>query len=215
MNNVLVRKLNDTDPEVSQLSSILDRENVPFNSVSCANWSEYPYKPDVKFRIAHNGTNILLNYRVEESDIKAVCKDDNGKVWEDSCVEFFISFNGTDYYYNIESNCIGRILVATGIDKHNRKSIPVNIVNLIDRWSSLGNLPIENKSGKWELSLIVPVDVFSINKISTFNGLHAKGNFYKCGDKLQTPHFLSWNPIENEKPDFHLPQFFGELFFSY
>ncbi len=41
-----------------------------------------------------------------------------------------------------------------------------------------------------------------------------KANFYKCGDELQTPHFLSWNPIEIEKPDFHRPDFFGTLRFE-
>ena len=39
-------------------------------------------------------------------------------------------------------------------------------------------------------------------------------NFYKCGDKLQTPHFLSWNPIDLEKPNFHCPEFFGMLRFK-
>ena len=38
--------------------------------------------------------------------------------------------------------------------------------------------------------------------------------FYKCGDKLQTPHFLSWNPIDLPKPDFHCPAFFGLLQFD-
>ena len=36
-------------------------------------------------------------------------------------------------------------------------------------------------------------------------------NFYKCGDKTDTPHFLSWNPVEVASPDFHRPEFFGEL----
>jgi hypothetical protein len=76
-------------------------------------------------------------------------------------------------------------------------------------------LPIENKSGKWELSLVIPIDVFLLNKLNTLDGLDAKGNFYKCGDNLKVPHFLSWNPIENEKPNFHLPQFFGKILFSY
>jgi hypothetical protein len=41
-----------------------------------------------------------------------------------------------------------------------------------------------------------------------------KANFYKCGDELQTPHFLSWNPIEIDQPDFHRPDFFGTLEFE-
>ena len=38
-----------------------------------------------------------------------------------------------------------------------------------------------------------------------------KGNFYKCGDKTEIPHFGMWSPIDSEKPNFHQPQFFGEM----
>ena len=43
------------------------------------------------------------------------------------------------------------------------------------------------------------------------NVLDFKGNFYKCGDETKTPHYGSWNPIENPTPDFHRPEGFGEL----
>ena len=49
---------------------------------------------------------------------------------------------------------------------------------------------------------------------SSLDGQTIKANFYKCGDELQTPHFLSWNPINIEKPDFHRPDFFGSLEFE-
>jgi hypothetical protein len=214
MNHLLIKKLHGLNPKASELSFIFDEEHIPFHPVSHANWTAYPYKPEVHFRVAHNGKHIFLNYKVEESDIKAVCDSDNGKIWEDSCVEFFISFNDDNLYYNIECNCIGKILAATGADRHNRIPVPAGLVNRIDRWSSLGDLPVENQSGKWELSLIIPIDVFSIHTINTLDGLQAKGNFYKCGDNLEIPHFLSWNPIHSENPNFHLPAFFGKLLFE-
>lgn len=33
-------------------------------------------------------------------------------------------------------------------------------------------------------------------------------NFYKCGDDLPAPYYLSWNKIIAPKPDFHYPDFF-------
>ena len=36
-------------------------------------------------------------------------------------------------------------------------------------------------------------------------------NFYKCADKTKRPHFVSWQPIDLPNPDFHCPEFFGEL----
>ena len=41
--------------------------------------------------------------------------------------------------------------------------------------------------------------------------MRAKANFYKCGDKLPVPHFLSWKPINVPAPDFHLPCFLETL----
>jgi hypothetical protein len=45
-------------------------------------------------------------------------------------------------------------------------------------------------------------------------GKTCRANFYKCGDDLPEPHFLSWNNIIADKPDFHLPQYFGTLTFE-
>ena len=214
MSPLSVKKLNYTKITASELSFIFDKEQIPFHPVACVNWVDYPYKPDVKFRIAHNGTGILLNFQVEESDIQAVCTEDDGKVWEDSCVEFFIAFPHHDFYTNIECNCIGKILAKARTDKQNILSAPFNLPGCIERWSSLGNLPVANLSGKWEVSLIIPIEVFLFNEIHALDGVLAKGNFYKCGDMLKTPHFLSWNPIKTVQPDFHLPEFFGEIYFS-
>ena len=46
------------------------------------------------------------------------------------------------------------------------------------------------------------------------DGKEIRANFYKCGDELDKPHYLSWNPINLEKPNFHCPEFFGTLFFE-
>src|SRR5688500_16662782 len=64
-------------------------------------WPSYPYKPNVQFSIAHTGDHIFLKYYVREKAIRAAAGNVNGKVWEDACVEFFISFDHTGYY-NLE-----------------------------------------------------------------------------------------------------------------
>ena len=214
MTRLTVKKVRNPKITASELSFIFDNEQIPSHPITCVNWVDYPYKPDVKFRIAHNGTTIFMNFQVEESDIQAVCAEDGGKVWEDACVEFFIAFPHHDFYTNIECNCIGKIVATARVDKQNCLSAPFNLVNRIERWSSLGCLPVANLSGKWEVSLIIPLEVFLLNEIHTLDGIQAKGNFYKCGDKLKIPHFVSWNPIKSEQPNFHLPEFFGEICFS-
>jgi len=211
---LLVQRIKWNNPTAEELSFQFDKLAVPFHRIDTINWKSYPYCPEVSFRIAHNGEAILLNYRINERDIKAVCNQDNGRIWEDSCVEFFISFTeGT--YYNIECNCIGKILIGKGSGRReDRIRLPETLLQHVDRWSSLGNSPVENRSGDWEVSLIIPKEIFYPEIVSTFNNVKARGNFYKCGDRLQTPHYLSWNPIQSEIPNFHLPEFFGQLRFE-
>ena len=48
-------------------------------------------------------------------------------------------------------------------------------------------------------------------KVDYVSGYTFKGNFYKCGDETDYPHFGMWNPVGTEKPDFHRPEYFGEL----
>lgn len=213
MKQLWVQKIDWRNPKAEKLSEQLDKANVPFQRIDTVNWETYPYCPETSFRIAHNGEAIFLNYQVNEADIKAVCDRDNGRVWEDSCVEFFISFNEGSYY-NIECNCIGKILIGKGAGKEGRISLSDVLLKRVNRWSSLGDLAVENRSGKWEVSLIIPDEIFFPEMTHLFDNAKARGNFYKCGDCLQTPHFLSWNPIQSETPDFHRPEFFGELRFE-
>jgi hypothetical protein len=213
MKQLLIQKINWDFPKAEELSSQLDKASIPFHRIDTVNWAAYPYCPEAIFRIAHNGEAIFLNYRINESDIKAVCNYDNGRIWEDSCVEFFVSFDDNSYY-NIECNCIGKILIGKGSGRNEQIPLPEVLLKSVERWSSLGNMPLENRSGDWEVSLIIPKTIFYPQITKTFENLKAKGNFYKCGDCLQTPHFLSWNPIKTDKPNFHCPEFFGTLLFE-
>ena len=59
--------------------------------------------------------------------------------------------------------------------------------------------------------LVIPAECYFHHQITDLSGMTIRANFYKCGDKLQQPHFLSWNPISTPRPNFHVPQFFGTL----
>ena len=50
---------------------------------------------------------------------------------------------------------------------------------------------------EWQLSLVIPAKALWFgHTIDTLDGLVIGANFYKCGDKLPEPHFVSWNAIE-------------------
>ena len=202
--------------QLQDVPALLDAKGVEFVAIDNNNWaSDFPYAPKVEFRIAHTGNSIVLNYRVAEDSVRAVAADD-GNVWEDSCCEFFSVPAGDDIYYNIECNCAGHMLIGCGPERENRERALQQVLDTVKRWSSLGNVPFDEKDAPsvWQLVLVVPVSAFYNHKIADISGTTIRANFYKCGDKLRKMHFLSWNPINVPKPDFHCPKFFGEVEFE-
>ena len=211
-----VKKLNRTVADAQGVPSALDRAGIEFIPINTVNWEAYPYRPEVEFRIAHSDEAIHLHYRVSEKSARAKYGEDAGKVWTDSCVEFFSIPGGDNIYYNLECNCIGTILLAAGSERNDREMASVETMKKVLRWSSLGTKTFDEKIGscRWELALIVPYAVFFKHRIVSLDKQLIRANFYKCGDELKTPHFLSWNPIQTNQPDFHRPEFFGELYFE-
>ena len=216
MKNLVIKKIETGAVEASAVPALFDAQGIEWNAIACVNWAEFPYQPEVKFRAAHTGDAILLHYRVTEACVRAVAVADDGRVWEDACVEFFLSPEGNDFYYNFECNCATKLLLHGGPAGGERPTASEEVLKSVKRWSSLGTEPFEERVGEctWEVALVIPASAIFRHEIETFNGKTMRANFYKCGDKLQTPHFLSWAPIELPKPKFHCPEFFGELMFE-
>lgn len=213
MKELIVKKVSMANVPVESVPALLDKERVDFQPVNTVNWAEYPYCPDVEFRIAHTDDAILLHYKVKEASVRAVAGKDNGPVWEDACVEFFSVPAADGVYYNVECNCVGRLLIGAGAGRDNRRHAPQEVLDKVQRWSSLGSEDFEERVGdcSWEIALVIPYSAFFLHDIRSLDGKTVRANFYKCGDKLQTPHFLSWNPIGLPSPNFHCPEYFGTL----
>jgi len=188
-------------------------EQLPIHIIDQLPWNAYPYKPHTTFKIAYNDEAILLNYEVLEKNIRINSFQSNDPIWEDSCVEFFISFQ-EGFYYNLEFNALGIALVGYGsTQKSSRKYLPDTIIEKIKSFSSI-ETKMDEEGVRWNLSLHIPLDVFFQEKIQSFRGIRCGANFYKCGDLLPSPHFLSWSPIKSTEPNFHLPEFFGIIEFE-
>lgn len=185
-------------------------------SIDITPWSTDEDKPTVHFAIAHDGTHIYIRYTVQENSIIAKATVNNGAVWKDSCVEFFITPENDAVFYNFEINCIGTKLLYAGKTRNNRTPANDATINKIIAESTLGNKPFDEKFGTfdWTMTVVIPVECFFQHNIKTIKGKTCRANFYKCGDGLTNPHYLSWNNIETLKPDFHTPQYFGEITFE-
>ncbi len=138
----------------------------------------------------------------------------NDPVYKDSCVEFFIAFGDEKGYYNFEFNSVGTALCGYGEGKNNRQDLPVAIIATIDTLSTMEQQDNEAGLCNWELTLFFPISVFVHHSINDLTEQKCRVNFYKCGDELPEPHFLSWAPVKHPYPEFHLPEFFGSVVFS-
>lgn len=206
-------KFNDVELEqASELLEVYGKSDI----VECLNWpKEYPYRPITLFYIARSNDAILLKYTVKGTMLRAVYTNDQDPVYEDSCVEFFCKLPDSDKYMNFEFNCIGTCQ-ASKRKGRTEDVVPYSVDELkqIIRFPSMGRRAFNEMEGmfEWELTVKIPFLLMGIDA----NNLPEKllGNFYKCADGTDSQHFVSWSPIQTENPDFHRPEFFGELYFE-
>ena len=201
-------------PGMEEISARLDEQKGRL-LIDTINWNGYDYKPDVALSIAYSDHEIFLKYYITENYFKAEKTDINQKVCEDSCVEFFVSPEDDGIYYNMEFNAIGTCLLGIGTNRANNKRIEPDIISKIRRLTSAGTEPFREKTGvyAWTITVAIPYEVFSHHQIKDLQGKIFRANFYKCGDKLTVPHYVTWNPVGTEKPDYHQPEHFGLLKF--
>ena len=185
--------------------------------IACCNWPEsYPNAPKVSFRMFHTGALLLLRFDVEEQCTAARVAEDNGRVWTDSCVEFFLAPGDEEGYYNFETTCIGRMLLGYRRTHADAVHAPAAIMERIARTPTLGSEPFAERTGdnRWRVTLAIPPEALFRHTIADWSGLEARMNLYKCGDELSQPHFLSWQPIATPRPNFHVPEFFARMKFE-
>ncbi len=207
----------DLDPvgaSIDEISEKLDKLNVriPIDEI---NWEEFDYLPDVRFSMAYTEKAILLKYYVNEKYFTAEKTETNQNVYEDSCVEFFVSPDDDGIYYNLEFNAIGTCLMGSGSERAGRQRGNPSLISEIRRKTKPLNNIRQSADGlySWELTLAVPLKVLFRHSIGRLRGKTFRANFFKCGDKLEIPHYVTWNPVNTPKPDFHRPEFFGNLKF--
>ena len=165
-------------------------------------WKKYPCPYHTFMQLLYSENAIYVHLSTKETELRAVNNKRNSPVWEDSCMEFFFSPDCDDIrYINIEINPIGTLLIYICEDR-NSYEIPC-----VDE--KIFNIKTIITNDGWEIFYQIPFSFITthFNKIS--KNIH--GNFYKCGDKTEHPHFGCWQPIAWPVPNFHLPEFIGEI----
>lgn len=187
------------------------RDRLESHPIDCVNWPAYPYAPRVTFRIAHSDEVLAIMFEVEEEHIRGLNTESNGAVWEDSCVEFFVANPAGEGYFNFELNAIGTLLAAVRTSRECATHFEAERLSAVRRYTSFEHKEVDVcESNSWYAVEMIPFALLG----SQSPPKNLRANLYKCGDKLQQPHFLSWSPITLDKPNFHCPEFFGTLTFE-
>ena len=179
------------------------------------------FKPTVQAKMMYDDANVYVIFKVNDRYVRCVANEINGRVWEDSCVEFFFSpdTNLPDQYFNLEINCGGTPLMNYHITprKGNADLQPDDIKKVeIAHSMPLRVDPEITEPVTWTVEYRIPLAV--LEKVSNVTrpkqGVTWRANFYKCADKSSNPHWITWSPVVNDKPNFHLPKYFGTLEFQ-
>ena len=199
--------------DVLDLSSVgFLMEKAQRESIDVINWEEYSYKPIVAFDIARSKVNLYIRYFVKGNSLKALYETDGSPVYQDSCVEFFMKRVNDPNYYNFEFNCIGTCDAARRTSRDIKTSLSQEEYKSIIRLPSVRRRAFEEIKGihTWNLIVVIPLKLMGLDP----SNLPEKilGNFYKCANETMNPHFVSWSPIDLPEPNFHCPEFFGEIY---
>jgi hypothetical protein len=105
--------------------------------------------------------------------------------------------------------------VEFGPGRGNRTKLPPTLIRKIKAQTVISSLQeVSEGMVRWELTLVIPFELFAYHSITSLKGKASRANFHKCGDDMAEPHYVVWNNIESENPDYHLPKFFGKLTFE-
>lgn len=166
------------------------------------------YRPYCEARLMLlEGQGFLLRMLCREENPRVTVREADGPVFKDSCMEFFVNFapERSGIYLNMEFNAAPALLCRMGESRNDRQNIPEALPR-----PELRALKI--KDG-WGAELLVPFELIEgiYGPCEFKRGSVLRGNFYKCGDETRPPHYGMWSEVISPVPDFHRPEYFGEL----
>lgn len=182
---------------------------------------EPAHQPKAQAKVAYDDRYIYLIWKIEDQYVLARRTQHKQDVWRDSCAEFFFTPGGDPLergYFNLETNCAGVKLLEAHIPSKKRENFTAeDFASIVTANSLKGPIdPEMDKPTTWTLEYKIPFSLLErVIKIERPGpGVTWRANFYKCADQSSHPHWITWAPVTNPKPSFHLPKYFGILEFE-
>ncbi len=165
-------------------------------------WGSRKEDTDVQLTLFKSDGNLCFEFSVREKELRRMVWDDQGRVWEDSCMELFISPD-REHYFNFEFSASGALRIGYGTSRTDRTPVSDELIKSVRRKVTIAENT--NKVSRYTLAGEIPMKKFGLDVSVLYM------NAYKCGDMLKEPHFISLFPIDLPSPDFHQIRFFGEV----
>lgn len=189
-------------------------------SIDEYSWYTAGLKQDTTAAVLYDDDALYLLFVCDDRHISAVETRPNGDVYKDSCVEFFVAFGseGSGSHLNFEANCCGTVHMGFGSGHEARRLAPTEVLDAVRVKTSIPT-PTKAESPTdegWWLAAKIPFS--AISKLVGFEVAPKSGgvwraNLYRCGG-LTDPQYAAWNRLDCPEPDYHRPEFFGNLTFE-
>ena len=180
------------------------------------------FKPKVQAKMVYDKDNLYVIFRVDDKYVKSITDRNNGPVYRDSAVEFFFASDVENslVYFNIETNCGGKVLFH-----HNNPADRSKNIRLTD--DDIAQLEIAHSMPSivdpeitdeitWTIEYKVPIALLKKHSTVTSpaKGVEWRANFYKIAEITSNPHYITWSKIDRPRPNFHVPENFGRIIFK-
>ena len=181
-------------------------EAVPALTLKHAPWLE-ANSVSATAQLCHSADTLFLRMEAREAPVVATLTGLLDPVCCDSCLEFFLApLPGDQRYLNFEVNPLGTLCLGFGAQR------PTRVRQVVKNPGMFRIEPFFTPDG-WGFTMEIPLHFLRLYfPEATLSG-SAACNFYKCGDKTPSPHFLAWSPLSSDTPDFHRRQDSGTLNF--
>ena len=171
-------------------------------------WDINGYCPRTEFHLNVDSNGFIIRAIVTEHNPRREETQNQGQICQDSCVEWFVNFlpDKCDRYFNFEVNPNGAVYASFRKDRFDYSFLSESDIQSLDISTTVCR-------DVWEVQYKVPFSLIRkyIPNYHFVEGMRIKANFYKCGDLMPFPHYGVWNAFSIDEPDFHRPEFFGDI----
>ena len=158
------------------------------------------------------GEGLEVSMVCREKNPRAIYHNPNDPVHTDSCMEAFLDCfpDQPQYgYIGLEMNANGACHCSFGTSRHVRNYV-------LKRGLAHPEVAVErftqDGADYWRATCLLKTSLLEAlyeRNCDFAPGHRMRGNFYKCGDHTDAPHWGSWAPVE--RVDFHVPHLFGDM----